>query len=107
MVSGQMRTGGPFPSVRILSKELKINPNTAHKVVMHLVAAGLLETRPGVGTGVGGVPGGGKIERKQMLGHENKKQGREGEKNRLPSAGGVTSSSHDLKKINGRDTSRN
>src|SRR5258708_10580727 len=44
MVSGQMRPGGPFPSVRILSKELKINPKTAHKVVMHLVAAASIVT---------------------------------------------------------------
>jgi GntR family transcriptional regulator len=50
MVSGQMRPGDPFPSVRALSKELKINPNTAHKVVTHLVSEGLLEVRPGIGT---------------------------------------------------------
>jgi DNA-binding transcriptional MocR family regulator len=31
VVSGQLRAGDPFPSVRTLSKELKINPNTAHK----------------------------------------------------------------------------
>ncbi len=50
IISGQLRPGDVFPSVRTLSKELKINPNTAHKVVGHLVSAGLLETRPGVGT---------------------------------------------------------
>jgi GntR family transcriptional regulator len=50
MVSGQMRPGDPFPSVRALSKGLKINPNTAHKVVTHLVSEGLLEVRPGIGT---------------------------------------------------------
>jgi GntR family transcriptional regulator len=50
VVSGQMRPGDPFPSVRALSKALKINPNTAHKVVTHLVAEGLVEVRPGVGT---------------------------------------------------------
>jgi GntR family transcriptional regulator len=50
MVSGQMRPGDPFPSVRVLSKTLKINPNTAHKVVAHLVAEGLLEVRSGIGT---------------------------------------------------------
>ena len=31
VIAGQMRPGDPFPSVRALSKELKINPNTAHK----------------------------------------------------------------------------
>lgn len=50
MVSGQMRPGDAFPSVRALSKALKINPNTAHKVVTHLIAEGLLEVRPGTGT---------------------------------------------------------
>ena len=48
MISRQMRPGDPFPSVRVLSKELKINPNTAHKVVTQLMATGLLEARPGV-----------------------------------------------------------
>jgi len=50
MISGQMRAGDPFPSVRALSKELKINPNTAHKVVTQLVSEGLIEVRPGLGT---------------------------------------------------------
>src|SRR6266568_8994591 len=50
MVSGQMRPGDPFPSVRALSKALKINPNTAHKVITNLVAEGLIEVRSGIGT---------------------------------------------------------
>lgn len=70
MVSGQMRPGDPFPSVRALSKELKINPNTAHKIVAHLVAEGLLETRPGIGTVVATLPDSTKKERTQLLGHE-------------------------------------
>ncbi len=45
-----MRPGDPFPSVRALSKELKINPNTAHKVVAQLVAEGMLSVHPGLGT---------------------------------------------------------
>ncbi len=52
IVSGQMRPGDPFPSVRALSKALKINPNTAHKVGTHLIAEGLLDVRPGTGTAV-------------------------------------------------------
>jgi len=70
MVAGQMRPGDSFPSVRILSKDLKINPNTAHKVVTHLVAAGLLETRPGIGTVVAALPEATRSERTQLLGHE-------------------------------------
>jgi GntR family transcriptional regulator len=70
MVSRQMRPGDPFPSVRALSKELKINPNTAHKVVAHLVTAGLLETQPGIGTVVATPPEASKSERTQLLGRE-------------------------------------
>ena len=50
MISGQMRPGEPFPSVRTLSKALKINPNTAHKVIGALVSEGLIEVLPGLGT---------------------------------------------------------
>ena len=70
MVSGQMRPGDAFPSVRALSKELKINPNTAHKVVTHLVNEGLLETRPGLGTVVAAMPDSTAKERMRLLGHE-------------------------------------
>ncbi len=70
MISGRLRPGDPFPSVRILSRELKINPNTAHKVVTHLVANGLLETRPGVGTVVATLPEATKAERAGLLGGE-------------------------------------
>ncbi|SRR6266567_6011420 len=70
MVAGQLRPGDPFPSVRTLSKELKINPNTAHKVVAHLVNEGLLETRPGIGTVVAELPDSSRKERTQLLGQE-------------------------------------
>lgn len=70
MVSGQLRPGDPFPSVRALSKELKINPNTAHKIVAYLVNEGLLETRPGIGTVVAAPPESSRKERTQLLGHE-------------------------------------
>jgi DNA-binding transcriptional regulator YhcF (GntR family) len=35
-ISGEFQTGQPFPSVRTLAAELKIHPNTAHKVVQYL-----------------------------------------------------------------------
>ena len=70
MISGQLRAGDAFPSVRVLSKELKINPNTAHKVITHLIAAGLLETRPGIGTVVSALPEARPSERTELLGHE-------------------------------------
>jgi len=50
VVSGVLPSGSPFPSVRELSQALKINPNTAHKVVAELVRNGVLEVLPGVGT---------------------------------------------------------
>ncbi len=52
VVSGELAVGVPFPSVRELSQALKINPNTAHKVVAELIRIGLLEVMPGVGTAV-------------------------------------------------------
>src|ERR1700757_2417209 len=70
MVAGQLLPGDTFPSVRTLSKELKINPNTAAKVVAHLVNEGLLEMRPGIGTVVSRLPDSTRGERTQLLGHE-------------------------------------
>jgi len=67
IISGQIRVGDTFPSVRALGKELKINPNTAHKVISNLVSAGLLETRPGLGTVVAEVPEASQGERVQLL----------------------------------------
>ena len=70
VISGQLRPGEVFPSVRTLSRELKINPNTAHKVVVHLVSAGLLETRPGVGTVVAPLPESSAAQRNNLLGND-------------------------------------
>src|SRR5579871_5034917 len=70
MVSGQLQQGDMFPSVRALSKELKINPNTAAKVVAQLVNDGLLETRPGIGTVVAQLPDGTAGERTRLLNRE-------------------------------------
>jgi len=50
IVSGELTPGEAFPSVRELSQALKINPNTAQKVIAELVRDGLLAVRPGVGT---------------------------------------------------------
>jgi GntR family transcriptional regulator len=50
IVLGQLREGDPFPSVREISKELRINPNTAQKVVTNLVKEKLLEIKPGIGS---------------------------------------------------------
>ena len=55
VVTGQLRSGDSFPSVRVLSQALKINPNTAHKIVAALINDGLLVARPGIGTVVADV----------------------------------------------------
>jgi GntR family transcriptional regulator len=67
VISGQLRPGDAFPSVRSLSKELKINPNTAHKVIHRLVTAGLLEIRSGFGTVVAQRPQASKAEKTKLL----------------------------------------
>lgn len=67
VVSGELRPGDPFPSVRELSGELKINPNTAQKVVAELTRAGLLEVRPGIGTTVAGPSRATAAERRGLL----------------------------------------
>jgi len=70
IISRQLRPGDSFPSVRVLSRELKINPNTAHKVMTQLISEGLLETRPGLGTMVSSLPEPRRSERTQLLEHE-------------------------------------
>jgi len=52
-LSGQLEPGDAFPSVRALSQALRINPNTAHRIVQTLVGRGVLAVRPGIGTVVG------------------------------------------------------
>ena len=49
-LSGEFFPGQSFPSVRALAAELKIHPNTAHKVVQHLIQERWLEVHPGIGT---------------------------------------------------------
>ncbi len=67
MVSGQLLPGDRFPSVRNLSQELRINPNTAQKVVRRLVDQGLLEVQPGIGTIVAQLPEATPRERSALL----------------------------------------
>jgi GntR family transcriptional regulator len=70
LISGQLRPGDAFPSVRALSTALKINPNTAHKVVTNLLNEGLLEVMPGTGTVVAQPPASTAAERARLLEHE-------------------------------------
>lgn len=70
VVSGRLPAGTKFPSVRQLSQELRINPNTAHRVVTDLVAEGVLATTPGVGSVVAGPRPADRRERAELLGGE-------------------------------------
>lgn len=67
IVSGQLRPGESFPSVRALSKDLRINPNTAHRAVTELIDSGLLEMHPGRGTVVATPPTSSVKDRTQLL----------------------------------------
>jgi GntR family transcriptional regulator len=67
IISGKLRPGDPFPSVRTLSKAVKIHFNTAQKVIAQLQQEGLLEVRPGIGTVVAQRPPAGRAERGRLL----------------------------------------
>jgi GntR family transcriptional regulator len=67
IVSGRMRPGDPFPSVRALSKAVRIHFNTAQKVIAQLQQEGLLEVRPGIGTVVAQPPPTARAERVRVL----------------------------------------
>jgi len=69
-ISGEFAPGQPFPSVRALAADLKIHPNTAHKVVQHLIQERWLEARPGVGTVVAEPPAARAGDRKRLLERE-------------------------------------
>jgi GntR family transcriptional regulator len=67
MLAGELKPGEPFPSVRALALELKIHPNTAHKVVQHLIQERWLTAQPGVGTVVAAPPKARAGDRKRLL----------------------------------------
>jgi GntR family transcriptional regulator len=69
-VSGELTPGQPFPSVRALAADLKIHPNTAHKVIQHLIQERWLEVRPGIGTAVAELPKARPGDRQRLLKEE-------------------------------------
>jgi GntR family transcriptional regulator len=56
MLRGEYTAGQSFPSIRSIASDLKIHPNTAHKVIQFLLEERWLEVRPGVGTVVASRP---------------------------------------------------
>lgn len=69
-ISGELQPGQTFPSVRTLAVEFKIHPNTAHRVVQHLINERWLEARPGIGTVVADIPEPRAGDRKRLLERE-------------------------------------
>jgi GntR family transcriptional regulator len=67
IMTGELLPGTPFPSVREVSQALKINPNTAQKVIAELTRDGLLEVRPGIGTVVAAGRRASAAERRRLL----------------------------------------
>ena len=73
ILAGELKPGEPFPSVRALALDLKIHPNTAHKVVQHLIHERWLAAQPGVGTVVATPPKARSGDRKRLLEDEVEK----------------------------------
>jgi GntR family transcriptional regulator len=73
ILAGELKAGEAFPSVRTLALDLKIHPNTAHKVVQHLVQERWLSVQPGVGTVVAQPPKARAGDRKRLLEDEVEK----------------------------------
>jgi GntR family transcriptional regulator len=67
ILGGEFSPGQAFPSVRTLATELKIHPNTAQKIIHHLIAERWLEARPGIGTVVAQRPPVRPADRKRLL----------------------------------------
>ena len=73
ILAGELKAGEPFPSVRSLALDLKIHPNTAHKVVQHLGQEGWLVVQPKMGTVVAPPPKARAAERRHLLEHDVEK----------------------------------
>ncbi|MBM0107250.1 GntR family transcriptional regulator [Steroidobacter sp. S1-65] len=67
ILAGELKPGEAFPSVRALAVALKIHPNTAHKVVQHLIQDRWLIVKPGLGTLVAQPPKARSGDRKRLL----------------------------------------
>jgi GntR family transcriptional regulator len=70
ILSGEYLRGQAFPSVRVLAADLKIHPNTAHKVIQHLIHERWLEAHPGIGTVVAEPPKARDGDRQRLLHQE-------------------------------------
>ena len=67
ILSGEVKPGDGFPSVREIAGHLRINPNTVQKALTALKAEGLVETVPGIGNRVKERPEARAAERAALL----------------------------------------
>lgn len=56
IITGELKAGEIFPSVRALSAQYQINPNTVQKALVALRNEGLIESVPGIGNRVADIP---------------------------------------------------
>lgn len=70
ILCGALKAGEPFLSVRTLAADLKIHPNTAHKVIQHLIQERWLISSPGKGTVVAMPPKARNGDRQKLLSQE-------------------------------------
>lgn len=68
LATGRLKEGDRFPSVRAISAELRVNPNTVQKAVAELTAQGLLVVHPGQGCYIAARSAGSAREQKAALG---------------------------------------
>lgn len=83
LISGALKPGDAFPSVRVMSQELGINPATAQKVIAALVEERLLIVKPGIGTVLAEASPASNEERKALLGQDLERVVVEAQKLRL------------------------
>lgn len=83
LISGALKPGDDFPSVRVMSQELGINPATAQKVIAALVEERLLIVKPGIGTVLAEAAPASNEERKALLGRDLERVVVEAQKLRL------------------------
>lgn len=86
IISGVLKPGDAFPSVRVMSQELGINPNTAQKVVAALTEEKLLTVKPGIGSLLAEGAPASHEERKVLLGPDLERVVVEAQKLRLDCA---------------------
>jgi DNA-binding transcriptional regulator YhcF (GntR family) len=66
-IGEEFQTGQACRSVRAPAADLKVHPNTAHRVIQHLIQERFLEVRPGIGTVVAELPVACAGDRKRLL----------------------------------------